>query len=111
MEKNGITVLSPFFLVEVTGDSEVDCDWSLESNQLRASMDEDDAESSCSGIFSVKAAVSGNGGVVREESEVRVKSWLQQQETKSCVSADSSTVEFLNEMEKNKLFWETCLAS
>ncbi|KAF4350563.1 hypothetical protein F8388_007123 [Cannabis sativa] len=32
---------------------------------------------------------------------------------KSCVSVDSTTKEFesLNEMEKNKLFWETCLAS
>lgn len=108
--------LLPFSLVEVTGDSEIDCDSRSEESNLRASMDEDDAESCCSGRFHVKSAVTtededDDDGGVEERREVRIKSWLHEQEPNSCVSADSVANEFMNEMEKSKLFWETCLAS
>lgn len=52
-----------------------------------------------------------NGRMEEEEDEVEQKRWGNSENLKSCVSIDSTDNEGLSEMEKNRLFWENCLAS
>lgn len=133
MGTKNVVDLSSFFLVEATGDSEVDFDPNLAIIDLA----DDDAEScscdvsedSCVGDLN-GCEVEGCANVVddqeeeqeqeqekeKEKEEIHVyHSWTgEHTETtakqKSCVSVDS-TNESMNEMEKNRLFWEACLAS
>ncbi|XP_050238563.1 uncharacterized protein LOC126688041 [Mercurialis annua] len=119
--------LSSCLLVEASGDSEVD--FQSDPNLPFFKFDDDDAESwSCDvsdcSCAEIRAEAYVNGGVLDfrnnvkeqnqeekfkdEDDEVRFyQKWVDQ---KSCVS-EESTNEPINEMERNKLFWEACLAS
>ncbi|KAG6749922.1 hypothetical protein NC652_033423 [Populus alba x Populus x berolinensis] len=134
--KNSVDV-SPFLLVEAAGDSEVDSDPTMSTIDL---VDDDDDAESCSCDTSDHSCVSDiiNGacskveayqvnynavdddhdhdGEEEEEEGVEVcQSWVHHVhglpvKQKSCVSVDSSN-ESMNEKEKDRLFWEACLAS
>ncbi|KAJ6723513.1 GLUTAMIC ACID-RICH PROTEIN-LIKE [Salix koriyanagi] len=134
--KNSVDV-SPFLLVEAAGDSEVD---SGPATSTTVVADDDDAEScscdtsdhSCviNGAFSEVEAGRANCNVAdddhadkeeEEEEEVEegvevCQSWCGQVHVglpvkqKPCVSVDSGN-ESMNEKEKDRLFWEACLAS
>ncbi|XP_011033637.1 PREDICTED: uncharacterized protein LOC105132057 isoform X3 [Populus euphratica] len=121
--------------MEAAGDSEVDSDPTMSTIDLVD--DDDDAEScscdtadhscvrdiinvACSEVeaYQVNYNVVGGGDDDDEEEEgVEVcQSWVHHVHVglpvkqKSCVSVDSSH-ESMNEKEKDKLFWEACLAS
>ncbi|XP_011033636.1 PREDICTED: uncharacterized protein LOC105132057 isoform X2 [Populus euphratica] len=121
--------------LEAAGDSEVDSDPTMSTIDLVD--DDDDAEScscdtadhscvrdiinvACSEVeaYQVNYNVVGGGDDDDEEEEgVEVcQSWVHHVHVglpvkqKSCVSVDSSH-ESMNEKEKDKLFWEACLAS
>jgi hypothetical protein len=133
--KNSVDV-SPFLLVEAAGDSEVDSDPTMSTIDL---VDDDDDAESCScdtsdlscvrdiinGACSEVEAYQVNYNVVdddddqeeEEEEGVEVcQSWVHHVHVglpvkqKPCVSVDSSN-ESMNEKEKDRLFWEACLAS
>ncbi|XP_011015206.1 PREDICTED: uncharacterized protein LOC105118851 [Populus euphratica] len=129
--------VSSFLLVEATGDSEVDSDPNMTFVDL---VDDDDGDAeSCSCDTSYHSCVNGvyieveeyhvNYNVVDEEQEEQEQEKQQQDKgvhvyqsrvdhghaglpmkQKSCVSVDSAN-ESMNEKEKNRLFWEACLAS
>lgn len=121
--------VSPFLLFEASGDSEAAAEV-VSDVPISVAMAEDDAEScSCdSADISSAAELIINGGddddhgdkayhshVDDHEEEEEDGSSVYQRwghQLKSTVSVDS-TKEFerLNEVEKSKLFWETCLAS
>lgn len=115
--------LSSFFLLEATGDSEVD---GLDPGDGEVPMEEDDA-GSCSydssdwanadDVGECDVAACLRDGHRREEDEDEFDEDEQNSpvqlpggEYKSCVSAES-TNELMNERERSKLFWEACLAS
>ncbi|KAJ9171893.1 hypothetical protein P3X46_015195 [Hevea brasiliensis] len=126
--------LSSCLLLEASGDSEVDFDPNLAINDLV----DDDAEScscdvsdyySCVGDLSNACEVEQASvtHVVDDHKEVEEEQEDEIQEDevhgyhqewangltlnqKSCVSVESINDQ-MNEMEKNRLFWETCLAS
>ncbi|KAJ6680240.1 GLUTAMIC ACID-RICH PROTEIN-LIKE [Salix purpurea] len=135
--RNSVDV-SPFLLVEAAGDSEVD---SGPATSTTVVADDDDAEScSCdtSDHSSVSDVINGACSEVEagrvncnvaykeeveevEEEEVEegvevCQSWFGQVHVglpvkqKPCVSVDSGN-ESMNEKEKDRLFWEACLAS
>ncbi|KAJ8898704.1 hypothetical protein K2173_004738 [Erythroxylum novogranatense] len=113
-----------FFLVEATGDSD---DVHLHPPDIAVDLADDDA-GSCSYDVSDHSCVSDLNnddcgcyegekycGNVEEE-EIRIcggEPWRSDVgfHQKSCASVDSTTSEPMTEMEKNRLFWETCLAS
>ncbi|KDP21545.1 hypothetical protein JCGZ_22016 [Jatropha curcas] len=140
--------LSSCFLIEASGDSEVDFDPNNKPSKDIASVDDDDddddddAEScscdvsyyccyySCVGDFNgcevkeeppLHSNVNNNKNNIKEEQEqekeeIKVdgcQKWSDglSVNQKSRVSVDESDNEQMNEKEKNKLFWETCLAS
>ncbi|GMN38150.1 hypothetical protein TIFTF001_007387 [Ficus carica] len=132
--KNNVVDVSSFFLFEATGDSE-SCSKSdpdiAEDGEDSVSHDDDDAES-CSWDPadrgpSIGDSMDGGDAIDQEswnggddECDRDDDGGGVEEETggtfgrrKSEVSVDSTTTEFesLNEMEKNRLFWETCLAS
>ncbi|EXC34672.1 hypothetical protein L484_020441 [Morus notabilis] len=132
-DKNVVDV-SSFFLFEATGDSE-SCSKTNPDERV-SDLDDDDAES-CSWDSTDRCPSNGDSmdsvdaidrncsnddeddECDRDEEEegsdpVQRRTWSGSGERrKSNVSVDSTTKSFesLNEMEKNRLFWETCLAS
>ncbi|KAF9669381.1 hypothetical protein SADUNF_Sadunf14G0101900 [Salix dunnii] len=130
--KNSVDV-SPFLLVEAAGDSEVDSDPATSTTVV---ADDDDAEScscdtsdhSCVINGEVEAGrvncnVSDDDHADNEDEEEEVEegvevcqSWFGHVHVglpvkqKPCVSVDSGN-ESMNEKEKDRLFWEACLAS
>lgn len=116
-------------LIEATGDSEDNCNGSTmdefgyEVGSGDYDDDDDDAESCChDNAAEFKVCESLNDDEDEEEEEVKksdvyVSSYCEDDDIqehnnyKSYVSDDSSDHEFLDEMEKNRLFWEACLAS
>ncbi|KAF4382889.1 hypothetical protein G4B88_021672 [Cannabis sativa] len=118
--------LSSFFLFEVTDDSEF-CS-KFDSEDTSVSLDEDDAESCSWGISADDDRLYASIGYEHDSigEEEFVIDYLEEDEDETTSdpayrkwssgeinNIDSTTKEFesLNEMEKNKLFWETCLAS
>ncbi|GAU17602.1 hypothetical protein TSUD_341460 [Trifolium subterraneum] len=121
---------SSYMLIEATGDSEVD---SNDPNMngfgyeiVSVDYDDDDAQSCChdnAAEFKFKTYESWNDDDDDEkknkEGDVNVygssycedDEMQEQNNYKSYVSDDSSDKEFVDEMEKNRLFWEACLAS
>ncbi|CAL5194400.1 unnamed protein product [Lathyrus oleraceus] len=114
-------------LIEATGDSEDNCNDSTRDEfgyeVGSGDYDDDDAESCChDNAAEFKVCESLNDDEDEEEEEVKksdvyVSSYCEDDDIqehnnyKSYVSDDSSDHEFLDEMEKNRLFWEACLAS
>jgi hypothetical protein len=113
-----------YMLIEATGDSEVDSN-DPNINGFGSADDDDDAQSCChDNAAEFKACESWNeddddvekdkkddvnvyGSSYCEDDEMQ-----EQNNYKSYVSDDSSDKEFVDdEMEKNRLFWEACLAS
>ncbi|XP_061366483.1 uncharacterized protein LOC133309701 [Gastrolobium bilobum] len=114
--------VSSYMLLEVTGDSEADCNPIMGEQAHEIDREDDDAQS-CSddnsetcnaselNVFdeSLNAddedekKVDGYGTSYCEDDEM-------QEHHKSCVSDDSGQ-ELVDEMERNRLFWEACLAS
>ncbi|PKI70533.1 uncharacterized protein LOC116190375 [Punica granatum] len=140
MENPNAAGQSPFFLVEVIGDSEAASDpaWNADGCEAEeADHDDDDAESSsCDssdhrdlnpGFDSegcrddeAEAAAGMSGDELQIDRFPTYRAGLFSQdlqvpmaEQKSCVSVDSAspTNELMNEMERSRLFWEACLAS
>jgi hypothetical protein len=113
-----------YMLIEATGDSEVDSN-DPNIDGFGSADDDDDAQSCChDNAAEFKACESWNeddddvekdkkddvnvyGSSYCEDDEMQ-----EQNNYKSYVSDDSSDKEFVDdEMEKNRLFWEACLAS
>ncbi|XP_058738908.1 nonsense-mediated mRNA decay protein 2 [Vicia villosa] len=102
-------------LIEATGDSEDDSNDST-IDEFGYDDDDDDAESCChDNAAEFKVCKSEDEEV--KKSDVYGSSYIEdddiqeQKNYKSYVSDDSSDQKFLDEMEKNRLFWEACLAS
>ncbi|CAI8615025.1 unnamed protein product [Vicia faba] len=103
-------------LIEATGDSEDEFGYEIGS----ADYDDDDAESCChdnAAEFKVCESLNEDEDEEVKKSDVYGTSYCEDYDIqeknnyKSYVSDDSSDQEFLDEMEKNRLFWEACLAS
>ncbi|WRX09575.1 hypothetical protein QQP08_002062 [Theobroma cacao] len=138
IKNHKVVDVSSFFLFEATGDSEAGCFDPAMAVINHAEDDDDDDDDhddaeSCScdtsdfvpsvrglNCLEDKANVDDedeeDGEVVEQQKEVHVcEKWSNDQrigvakEQKSAGSVDST--KSLNEMEKNRLFWETCLAS
>ncbi|CAK9310035.1 unnamed protein product [Citrullus colocynthis] len=119
---NHIEDISSYFLFEATGDSEVDS--SVDSGGSAASMEFNDAESCTDDTPTIcinEFGIYGSYGYKEEEEDEMVENDDDHEvveskpigfTTKSNASTDS-TKEFkmLNEVDKNRLFWEACLAS
>ncbi|XP_019056021.1 PREDICTED: uncharacterized protein LOC104613517 [Nelumbo nucifera] len=112
---------SSFFLVEATGDSEADCDpiGTTAGNEF-STVDDDDAESctsdSCSSEFingnTVHESFNGFGDDDDNADGSDEDDGLSDISSGGAKSRDEGQDgELMNEMEKSKLFWETCLAS
>ncbi|XP_021621853.1 uncharacterized protein LOC110621882 [Manihot esculenta] len=114
--------LSSFLLVEASGDSESDFD---PNSAIKDHVDDDAQSCSCdvsdyySRVTEVQQesvhGVDDHHKEVGKEQEDEVHGYQEWANgltvnQKSCVSVES-TNESMNEMEKNRLFWETCLAS
>ncbi|WJX85011.1 hypothetical protein P8452_67523 [Trifolium repens] len=119
-------LIPSYMLIEATGDSEVDSNDPNINGFGSADDDDDDAQSCChDNAAEFKACESWNddddddveknkkgdvnvyGSSYCEDDEMQ-----EQNNYKSYVSDDSSDKEFVDdEMEKNRLFWEACLAS
>jgi hypothetical protein len=117
-------LIPSYMLIEATGDSEVDSN-DPNIDGFGSADDDDDAQSCChDNAAEFKACESWNeddddvekdkkddvnvyGSSYCEDDEMQ-----EQNNYKSYVSDDSSDKEFVDdEMEKNRLFWEACLAS
>ncbi|CAK8544245.1 unnamed protein product [Lathyrus sativus] len=105
-------------LIEATADSEDTCNHSTmdEFGYEIGSVeyDDDDAESCChdnAAEFKVCESLNEDEDEEVKKSDVYGSSYCEDDKYKSYVSDDSSDQEFLDEMEKNRLFWEACLAS
>lgn len=116
-----------YMLLEATGDSEADCDSNKGeyANEIYTA-DDDDAEScSYDNESETCDAAELNGyddeSLNADEDDQKKDGVncgtsyceddeMQEEHLKSCVSDDSSQ-ELMDEMEKNRLFWEACLAS
>ncbi|XP_050365602.1 uncharacterized protein LOC126784160 [Argentina anserina] len=119
--------VTPFLLFEDSGDSEAadevvsdvpmaeddaeSCSWDsadISSADELVIIDDDDEDDR--GVREYRSYVDDH----EEEEEVEMSSVYQRwgHQLKSTVSVDSTKeFEMLNEVEKSKLFWETCLAS
>lgn len=123
--KNPFDVSSSNMLLEASGDSEADCNPTMSEHGYEFGRADDDAQSCSYDSSETCNAAELNGyesfnnddDVVEDEknAEVHGTSYCDdddemQQYQKSCVSDDSGQ-ELMDEMEKNRLFWEACLAS
>lgn len=110
-----------YMLIEATGDSEADCNNpTMDKFGYEVfSADDDDAQSCChdNNTAEFKGSESLDDDEDLKKSDVYGNSYCEDDEMqeqhkyKSFVSNDSSDQEFVDEMEKNRLFWEACLAS
>ncbi|KAJ0052150.1 uncharacterized protein LOC116108858 [Pistacia vera] len=123
MDVKNVFDVSSYFFFEATGDSEADV--VVDPNIVTAINHEDDDAESCSYILSGFPFVCDvNNGFdaqavhvddeVEEGEEVHsYRTWSSQEQ--NGISGDKksndSSEKVMSEMEKNKLFWETCLAS
>ncbi|XP_038896353.1 uncharacterized protein LOC120084618 [Benincasa hispida] len=115
---NHIEDISSYFLLEATGDSEIDS--SVDLGGSVASTEFNDAESCTDDTPTICTNEFGKYEYEDEDEEEMVENDYDEVveskaigfTTKSNASIDS-TKEFkmLNEVDKNRLFWETCLAS
>ncbi|XP_021612154.1 uncharacterized protein LOC110614798 [Manihot esculenta] len=136
MDTKKVVDLSSCLLLEDSGDSEVDFDPNLPFNKDLAAADDDAQSCSCDVSDNFYSCVTDLNAcseveqasvhhVVDDFKEEEEKEEDQQlhgyqewanghlglpENQKSCVSVES-TNEPMNETEKNRLFWETCLAS
>ncbi|KGN44840.1 nuclear polyadenylated RNA-binding protein 3 [Cucumis sativus] len=119
---NHIEDISSYFLFEATGDSEVDLQSSspvsTEFNDAESCTDDTDRIMLCNNEDDEDEEEMGvenddDDGDEEEEEEEVVESKAIGFSIKSNASIDSTKDEFkmLNEVDKNRLFWETCLAS
>ncbi|TKY61841.1 hypothetical protein E2542_SST11694 [Spatholobus suberectus] len=126
-KKNPFDVSSSYVLLEATGDSEADCNPpTMGEHGYEVGRADDDAQS-CSYDSSETcnaAEVNGYESLNNDDDDDDVEDEKKaethgtsycdddemQQHQKSWVSDDSGQ-ELVDEMEKNKLFWEACLAS
>uniref|UniRef100_A0A9I9DAR2 Uncharacterized protein n=1 Tax=Cucumis melo TaxID=3656 RepID=A0A9I9DAR2_CUCME len=129
---NHIEDISSYFLFEATGDSEADSSVDLESSSSASTTEFNDAESCtddtptmlCNNENEDDDDDDGDGEEMvenddddhddeDEEEEEVVESKAIGFSIKSNASIDSTKDDFkmLNEVDKNRLFWETCLAS
>lgn len=115
-----------YMLIEATGDSEVDCN-NQTMDEFGSAYDDDDAQSCCNGNaaeFKGCESLSDDDDDEDEDEKKKKKKgdvygtsyceddeMQEQNKYKSFVSDDSSDQEFVDEKEKNRLFWEACLAS
>lgn len=110
-----------YMLLEASGDSETDCNPTMEEHGYEIDREDDDALSCIYDSSETCNAAELNGyefwNDVEDEKkcEVHRTSYCDdddemQEHQKSCVS-DESGHELVDEMEKNRRFWEACLAS
>ncbi|KAK7378922.1 hypothetical protein VNO80_04371 [Phaseolus coccineus] len=123
--KNPFDVPS-YMLLEASGDSETDCNPTVEEHGCEIDREDDDALSCVYDSSETCNAAELNGYEFRnndhvddvedeKKCEVRGTSYCDdddemQEHQKSCVS-DESGHELVDEMERNRRFWEACLAS
>ncbi|BAT86364.1 hypothetical protein LR48_Vigan03g290000 [Vigna angularis] len=117
---------SNYMLLEATGDSETDCNPTMEEHGCEIGREDDDAQScihdtseTCNEFWNNDHDaddVDDDDGD-EKKCEVHGTSYCDdddddqmQEHQKFCVS-DESGHEVLDEMEKNRRFWEACLAS
>ncbi|XP_027349378.1 uncharacterized protein LOC113860987 [Abrus precatorius] len=120
--KNPYDVSSSCMLLEATGDSEVDCSPIMGDHAFEFGRADDDDAQSCSYDNSETFSAAELDGYEslndddgdEKKNDVHGTSYCEDDEmqghNKSCVSDDSGQ-ELVDEMEKNRLFWEACLAS
>ncbi|CAJ1880204.1 unnamed protein product [Sphenostylis stenocarpa] len=115
--------VSSYMLLEASGDSENDCNPTMGEHEI--GREDDDAQSCIYDSSETSNAAELNGfwnndhdaDEVEDEKkcEFHGTSYCDdddemQEHQKSCVS-DESSQELVDEMEKNRRFWEACLAS
>ncbi|CAL0300559.1 unnamed protein product [Lupinus luteus] len=132
MNSKGHADFSSYILFEESGDSEADCD-SMMNGKLyeREIVDDHDCDDalSCSydgsdacnsdELINIESCDDEDGDEKKEDEElvdgVYGASYCEddemQEETQKSYVSSNSNQEFVDEMEKNRLFWETCLAS
>lgn len=124
MGEQNVIDLSSFMLVEAMGDSEMDFDSKIEIMESET----DDAESCCgSEGFEFGEVCDLENNYYHEDHKVFSQNWDFAKEDYNDDDEDEdevisnfgnksrncykSRVEFMDEMEKSRLFWEACLAS
>ncbi|KAL9670947.1 hypothetical protein QQ045_008510 [Rhodiola kirilowii] len=124
-----VSDLSSFFLIEFSDESEADLDSSkpAAAASIEVEEDNDDAQSSCNGFSGWVSDPDHETELSRdeyafqdfcrverpweedaeeEEGEVNMSAKRRHSNSKNCIDGSGA-----NEVERNKIFWETCLAS
>ncbi|XP_057507845.1 uncharacterized protein LOC130790823 [Actinidia eriantha] len=131
MDEKKVVDVSSFMLFEATGDSEANSELNMDVDVVTDEEDEEDAEScSCDNLLDrgpiaeLEEFDDENLAHAHEEvhpvidddddsddDEVMMSSMVKDRQHKKSKGCVESAMELMSEMEKSKLFWETCLAS